>query len=437
MLKMYFKLKKYLKDKGFTLVELIAIIVIIAIIMLIAIPSILSVLESTRVKTFQDYVEKSAGLAQKQLAEDNMNELNDATCIMYNIKTDLGLGDTGSFEGWILINNDTDDVYITLFNDDYAITAFHYSDQTLKVKDYMKKKSAFTEEELTINYLCGKSSCSECTYKDEDGSKIVDNEEFKYKNGAYLVSGTTLNLAIRHLYDSSIDYKRGSTYNLKNDSKIKSIQKSNIMPDNSVEIIDVSTSESPNRVYIWKDDSTVYFYTDAIGDIYMNSYSSSAFFRLTALESLDITMFNTSKVTNMSSMFWECNSLKYLDLSQFKVDNVQTMDRLFQWCSELDGIDVSKWNTSKVTTMYCMFAGCKKLSSIDVTNFDTSRVTNFGSMFSGCTSLPSVDVSNFDTRNGSSFSSMFSSCELMTNIDVSHFDTSNATSLFEMFGYCW
>ena len=75
MFKIFLKIKKKLISKGFTLVELLAVIVILAIIMLIAIPGVLSVLEYARVKSFTEFVDKSANLAQKQLAEDGMNDV--------------------------------------------------------------------------------------------------------------------------------------------------------------------------------------------------------------------------------------------------------------------------------------------------------------------------------------------------------------------------
>ena len=99
---------------GFTLVELLAVIVILAIIMLIAIPAVLSTLESARKKTFIEYVDKSAGLAQKQITEDQLNGNMASACIIYNIKTDLGLSNTGDFNGWVLIDSNTNDIYITL-----------------------------------------------------------------------------------------------------------------------------------------------------------------------------------------------------------------------------------------------------------------------------------------------------------------------------------
>ena len=42
------------------------------------------------------------------------------------------------------------------------------------------------------------------------------------------------------------------------------------------------------------------------------------------LENLDLSNFNTSKVTNMAWMFDDCNKLKYLNLLNFSISNCET-----------------------------------------------------------------------------------------------------------------
>ena len=54
---------------------------------------------------------------------------------------------------------------------------------------------------------------------------------------------------------------------------------------------------------------------------------------------------------------------------------------MFSGCSKLTSLNVSNFDTSKVTNMGYMFSGCSKLTSLNVSNFDTSEVTNMGSMF--------------------------------------------------------
>ena len=48
-----------------------------------------------------------------------------------------------------------------------------------------------------------------------------------------------------------------------------------------------------------------------------------------SLTSLNLSNFNTNKVTNMSGMFWNCSSLTSLNLSNFNTNNVINMLSMF------------------------------------------------------------------------------------------------------------
>ena len=64
------------------------------------------------------------------------------------------------------------------------------------------------------------------------------------------------------------------------------------------------------------------------------------------------------------------------------------MSGMFFRCRSLTSLDVSNFDTSKVTYMGSMFQGCSKLKTIYASNnFNTSKVSNSGNMFYGCTSL--------------------------------------------------
>ena len=63
------------------------------------------------------------------------------------------------------------------------------------------------------------------------------------------------------------------------------------------------------------------------------------------------------------------------------------MNYMFLRCTSLITLDLSNFNTSKVTNMSNMFYNCISLTSLDLSNFDTSKVTNMDYMFSSCTSL--------------------------------------------------
>jgi len=99
----------------------------------------------------------------------------------------------------------------------------------------------------------------------------------------------------------------------------------------------------------------------------------------------------------MSSMFSSCESLESIDVSGFDTSKVTKMSYMFYSCSGLSSLDISGFDTSNATNMNNMFRNCSSLTSLDVSGFDTSKVTNISRMFSGCTVLPYVDLSGFST----------------------------------------
>jgi bacterial surface protein 26-residue repeat protein (3 repeats) (fragment) len=102
----------------------------------------------------------------------------------------------------------------------------------------------------------------------------------------------------------------------------------------------------------------------------------------------------------------------------------------------LTSLDVSNFNTQKVTDMGSMFYGCSGLTSLDVKNFNTQKVTDMSWMFKGCSGLTSLDLSHFNTRKVSGMSEMFSGCSGLTSLDVSHFNTQKVTDMHYMFYRC-
>ena len=147
---------------------------------------------------------------------------------------------------------------------------------------------------------------------------------------------------------------------------------------------------------------------------------------------LDLSNWDTSKVTDMRYMFGSCGSLTSLDVSNFETSNVTDMCYMFNDCQKLTTLDVSNFDTSKVIVMNHMFGGCQILTTLDVSNFDTSKVTNMGYMFNRCYSLTTLDVSNFDTSKVTNIGYMFYFCNKLTSLDLSSFNTSNVATYTNM-----
>ncbi len=158
-----------------------------------------------------------------------------------------------------------------------------------------------------------------------------------------------------------------------------------------------------------------------------------------ALQTIDLTGFDTSRVTSMRDMFSGCIALQKLDLSGFDTSQVTDMSGMFRECCklQLQSLDLSSFNTSNVTDMSEMFemeghAGYvhheedespavsywyqnptvgNAFTELDLRNFDTGKVTDMHRMFYGCTALERLDLSSFNTRNvPADDASMFLSC---------------------------
>jgi surface protein len=105
---------------------------------------------------------------------------------------------------------------------------------------------------------------------------------------------------------------------------------------------------------------------------------------------------------------------------------------MFCLSGELTSIDLSNFNTEKVTDMFFMFADCHSLTNLDLSNFNTENVTNMRGMFGGCEKLTRLDISNFSTEKVTDMSYMFQWCTNMTNLNLSHFDMSGVSNKQDM-----
>ena len=70
---------------------------------------------------------------------------------------------------------------------------------------------------------------------------------------------------------------------------------------------------------------------------------------------------------------------------------VTNMGNMFSGCTSLTSLDVSGFDTGKVTSMVYTFYDCRSLTSLDLSGFDTGEVTIMNNMFYGCSNLISLD----------------------------------------------
>lgn len=158
--------------------------------------------------------------------------------------------------------------------------------------------------------------------------------------------------------------------------------------------------------------------------------------RFTKLTALDISLLDTSAVTDMRGMFYGCSALEQLDLSDWNTEQVKNMSRLFYGCTALKRVNLNGWNTSNVTDMGSLFYNCASLTALDLSHFDIGKLKVLGCLFYGCTSLESLNLSGWDTSAVTAMSSLFAGCSSLTTLDLSGFNTANVVMMNYMFSNC-
>lgn len=154
-------------------------------------------------------------------------------------------------------------------------------------------------------------------------------------------------------------------------------------------------------------------------------------FSNTYLRSLDLSNWETSRMTDASSMFRDCSSLLSIDVNNWNTQTLTSTANMFENCASLQRLDLSNWDTQALTSTYVMFAGCTALQSLDLSNWNTKALASMRAMFSGCSALRLVDFRKANFSHVKDIFLLFSRCDalvelwlpltfdLLTNIDLS------------------
>ena len=202
------------------------------------------------------------------------------------------------------------------------------------------------------------------------------------ENTAILMRGYYFNEAIRALAGTDVVYDH-------DDFTIKHIERSYALPEKSVETQNLAAEGSEYAITGWFDTETgtVYYYTEA-DKIKLNENSEYLFHDFKALETIDVSDFDTSNVTTLKAAFRYCNSLtEIIGLETWNVKSVTSFESMFNECENLTTIDLSGWDVSNIETMLDMFKKCGKLSKESVATMDDWNInpsTSFETVFQYC-----------------------------------------------------
>ena len=260
---------------------------------------------------------------------------------------------------------------------------------------------------------------------------IVSVVSNPYERKARINRGYDFNVGVGNLDKNQtvIDGKgkRDNIYHIK-----RSLITKDLIPADAVNIENGNASDYEVKIWFIPSENTVYYWTEA-DKITLSKDSSFMFDRMSKLQTIDLSGFDTSEAENMARMFAASPELKTLDLSVFNTSRVKNMTYMFYDAGKIETLDLSAFDTSNVTTMYGLFNGMRALKNLNISSFNTQNVTEMQEMFQYNSSLTSLDLSHFDTRKVTSMKSMFSEMSNVASLDLSNFDTSKVTDMSGMF----
>ena len=272
------------------------------------------------------------------------------------------------------------------------------------------------------------------------GMKLSDNLE----------SGRYINKLIFSILTNNYDHiaimTEGPDFNTKLKSletatnKIEHFKKSTVAPAASMNAVNIEDEESECEIKLWLDptDKTAYYYAET-EKVYLNTDSRNMFLsgddeqKIKNILEIDLSRFDTSKVTNMQDMFAGMFNLTSLNLSSFDTSKVTNMHAMFYRVSNLTTLNLSNFNTSNVTDMSRMFYRVSNLTTLNLSNFNTSQVTDMALMFCDMSNLTTLNLSSFNTSRVTDMGLMFADMSNLTTLDISNFDTSQVTNMNFMF----
>lgn len=384
--------------KGFTLVELLAVIAILAILVLITMPNIVGMFTKAKKDTFlieakNVYKEVSNKYISETMKGNKLSSINSKD----NTRLDL---DSNDLAYNIKIDSKGNVEFFTASNNSYCISG--------KISNI---------NDLTID-------------KVQDGSCDTTNDGIHCTFDGELVQGAELKKG-----DYVYRYKQEGRHGERG-----AFTWSNMNEDGwGVAFNGKDTAESEICAYINDKpiiSTSLMFYKYSLSNVDLSSFDTSrvtnmyGMFESLNVDNLDLSTLNTKNVTNMAGMFWGCGA-ETLDISNFDTSNVTDMSELFRYAKAREVIGLDKLDTSNVTNMKYMFS-ISKMEYINVSNFNTSEVKTMYGMFTD-SMASEIIIGNIDTSNVDDMSGMFSYLKNIETIDLSGITLNENVKLISMF----
>ena len=143
-------------------------------------------------------------------------------------------------------------------------------------------------------------------------------------------------------------------------------------------------------------------------------------------KTMDISSWNLSSLTNAYHMFSRfANGSKYIDLSVLDFSNVTNVENMFYY-SNTDYLDVRNIKLTGATSYYYLFGSCYG-TELDLSNWDISKVDNLSNLCYSA-SFKKINLTGWNTVNVKNMSYIFSYGSYLETLLIPDWDMTNVTS---------
>lgn len=156
------------------------------------------------------------------------------------------------------------------------------------------------------------------------------------------------------------------------------------------------------------------------------------------LETIDVSLLDTSNVKDMSYTFLNNSSLREIKgLEYWDTSKVLRAAEMFSHCKQLEKVDISNFNLRNCRSIDGFFARCESLKEIKgLENLGHTKEIWLKFLFLDCSSLERLDLSNWDVTNITEIHCIFRNCKRLKKIKFTGWNLKNIEQIFYMFDGC-
>jgi len=360
--------------KGFTLIELLAVIILLAIIALIAYPTLNNVISKNKDKLYEKQIselERHANTWIMDHAETFELENGDSYLLSFEELYNSGLinskevkdpRNSENIKGCIAIIRNNTKYDIKYSEECKATYDCTFDGELVQGAEYVNGQYTYRYKKDVYGSNIDEDGWS-VKITDRNSTDPITTKLCSSINGKPIVS-------MKYMFDGakaqSVDLSSFDTSNV--------VDMSYMFAYSNFLSLDLSSFDTSNVKTMAGMFSLNPVTEIKFGEKFNTSKVTTMYtmFGQSKVVSLDLSNFDTSNVTNMSSMFYGSESSEIKFGEKFNTSNVTDMSQMFG-LSKVVSLDLSTFDTSKVTNMTMMFIECQATTGYAKTGADADK----------------------------------------------------------------